>query len=759
MRATRTVPLAALTAVVAAVAAVLPAQDWAPVPGPLATRWAKDVRPERVWPEYPRPQLMRDEWLNLNGLWRLHVGKAAAGPPAAAEQYEHAILVPFPIESSLSGVARAVAADERVWYRRAFDVPEAWIGRRVRLHFGAVDFAAEVFVDGRQVGEHRGGYDPFWFEIAHALRARGPHELVVGVRDPTDGGTQPRGKQVRRPEGIWYTASTGIWQTVWLEPLPAASIDRLALGSDGAGGHLTVRATGTALEGKRVRARVLVAGAVAAASEGEAGAPLVVAIRDPRPWSPDDPFLYDVEAELVQAGRVLDRVRSYAGLRTIAVGPDDAGVPRLLLNGAPLFQHGLLDQGFWPDGLYTAPSDEALRFDLEVAKRLGFNALRKHVKVEPQRWYWWCDRLGLLVWQDMPSGDRSIGARDQDLERAPESARQFELELGRLVDALESHPCVAVWVPFNEGWGQFDTARIAGWLAQRDPSRPVDSASGWTDRGAGQVHDVHAYPGPGMPALESARAAVLGEYGGLGLPLPGHTWVERGGWGYRSLDSSAALTDAYVALARRLRPLLGQGLAAAVYTQLSDVETEVNGLLTYDRAVLKVDAERVRAANLDLYRPPPSVRTLAPTAREARSIWRYTMAPPPVGWKAPGFDDVAWPEGAGGFGTEGTPGAVVGTEWSGPAIWLRRTFDLPDDVAADSVHLCVHHDEDAEVFVNGTEIAALAGYTTDYVLEPLGVEARVALRPGQNTLAVHCRQTTGGQFIDAGLVEVIERRQ
>jgi hypothetical protein len=590
---------------------------WQPAPGPLLTRWARDVSPDRVHPEYPRPQMVRKRWQNLNGLWDYAItARDAARPTEWAGQ----ILVPFPIESALSGVMKRVSENERLWYRRAFKLPAAWKDQRVLLHFGAVDWQATVWVNGREVGQHTGGYDAFGFDITDALQPSGEQEIVVAVWDPTDASWQPRGKQVRQPGGIWYTPTTGIWQTVWLEPVAPTHIESVKITPDldasavtvqtgirsASGGEVTVQVE--VLEGKKV---VQSARLQTASTPGVPVAPRVtLKLPAAKPWSPDSPFLYGLRLTLLANGRPADAVESYFGLRKIAVARDAQGINRLFLNNQPLFQFGPLDQGFWPDGLYTAPTDEALRYDIEMTKKLGFNMCRKHVKIEPARWYYWADKLGLLVWQDMPSGDRYIGSRDPDITRSPESAANFERELRAMVDGLYNHPSIVMWVPYNEGWGQWDTCRIVDLIKSWDPTRLVNNASGWTDRRCGDVHDLHSYPGPAVPPLEDRRAAVLGEFGGLGLPVKGHTWQDEKNWGYRSFNSAEELTDAYVNLIRRLHALTGdQGLAAAVYTQTTDVEVEVNGLMTYDRALVKMDPATITAVNRSVYTPPPPRRS------------------------------------------------------------------------------------------------------------------------------------------------------
>ena len=725
--------------------------EWKPAKGPLLTRWAKDVQPDKVHPEYPRPQMVRSDWLNLNGLWDYAIRPRGEGRPEKFSP-DGQILVPFPVESALSGVMKAVGPDKKLWYRRTFTVPEKWAkaGGGVLLHFGAVDWETQVWVNGSKVGEHRGGYDPFTFDIAGLLKKGGPQEIVVAVWDPSDAGPQPRGKQVRKPGGIWYTPTTGIWQTVWLEPVPKVYIRSLKIvpDIDNKLARITVSAAGNGSE-------VLVRSGDWKA-EGKSGEEIRLKIPSPRLWTPNDPWLMPLEIDLRAGGKKTDSVRSYVGMRKVSLGKDKKGITRILLNNKPLFQYGPLDQGFWPDGLYTAPTDAALRYDIEMTKKLGCNLARKHVKVEPARWYYWCDKLGLLVWQDMPSGDAHVAPGKGEIKRSPESAAIYERELKALIDNLHNHPCIVAWVPFNEGWGQYDTKRIAEAVKKQDPTRLVICASGWNDvAGAGDVHDIHVYPGPAMPPPEPKRAVVLGEFGGLGLPLRGHTWQDEKNWGYKSFKTSAELTEGYLQLVAALRPLIGRGLSAAVYTQTTDVEVEVNGLMTYDRALVKMDANKVAAANRKLYLPPPVVQTVLPTSRKEPQEWRYTTRKPAKGWQTAGFEDSSWKKGPGGFGTRGTPGAVVRTTWNTPDIWLRRTFELPARGQAGLLWQ-LHHDEDVEVYLNGKLVLKRAGYVTDYVPVPLSEEALKTLRAGRNTLAVHCHQTKGGQYIDVGLVSLRE---
>jgi len=571
---------------------------WEPAKGPLMTRWAKEVKPSKVLPEYPRPQMAREKWENLNGLWDYAITAKDAPQPT---QWQGQILVPFALESALSGVMKRVSEKERLWYRRSVKIPGSWKGQRVLLHFGAVDWESVVWVNGKEVGTHRGGYDAFSYDITDALKPAGDQEIVVAVWDPTDAGFQPRGKQVRNPHGIWYTPVSGIWQTAWLEPVPATHISRLRITPDvdQQKVRITVEVAGNP-GGLNITVEVKEGRKSLAVKSGAPGQEIAVPIANPKLWSPDTPFLYDLE---VMLGKNQDRVSSYFGMRKIALGKDEKGILRLMLNNQPLFQFGPLDQGFWPDGLYTAPTDEALRYDIEMTKKLGFNMARKHVKVEPARWYYWCDKLGLLVWQDLPSGN--CGDQKTDKRRSDEAAANYENELRRMVEGFYHHPSIVMWVPFNEGWGQHETPRYAALVKQWDPTRLVNEASGWTDRGSGDVKDIHSYPGPAVPKLEEKRAVVLGEFGGLGLPVQGHTWQEEKNWGYRSYNSSEDLTTAYLGLIKKLRPMTGdQGLCAAVYTQTTDVEVEVNGLMTYDRAVVKMDEAAITAANKTVYTPP-----------------------------------------------------------------------------------------------------------------------------------------------------------
>jgi hypothetical protein len=566
--------------------AALSGSGYQPADGPLFTRWSAQVSPTNSLPEYPRPQLARTQWLSLNGMWEFQQAQAGEGPPVGRALAED-ILVPFPIESALSGVMRHI---DRAWYRRVFETPLIWAGQRVLLHFGAVDWEASVFVNGQPLGIHQGGYDSFNFDITDVLRPVGPQEIVVGVFDPTDSGEQPRGKQVHEPGDIWYTASTGIWQTVWLEPVPATRVEGLRITPDVDRGsvHVEVDVSGAAPAWAQVQ--VTAGGRAVAVQSGSTGGVFFLPIPNAILWSPGNPHLYDLEVKLLGNGAVIDKVSSYFGMRKISTAPV-GGVPRVHLNGQPLFQVGALDQGYWPDGLYTAPADEALRYDVETARALGFNLIRKHMKVEPARWYYWADRLGMLVWQDMPMGNNW-----SEWGRA-----HYRDELGRMLAQLHNHPSVITWVLFNERWGEFDVANMAATVKSLDPTRLVIGASGYADQGVGDAISFHSYERVEFPAVGNGGARVLAEWGGLGWPLSAHLWAtDNLRWSeptyLESESSAAALLARYTEYAYQIRALRDNvGLSAAVYSQLTDVERETTGWITYDRAVTKAAPEQVRA--------------------------------------------------------------------------------------------------------------------------------------------------------------------
>ncbi|WP_462353141.1 glycoside hydrolase family 2 protein [Alistipes timonensis] len=583
-----------------------PAQAWQPAGDKIKTAWADKVDPACPLPEYPRPTLVRPAWQNLNGHWNYAIRPADAPQP---ELFDGKILVPYPVESSLSGVQRRLAENEVLWYERRFTVPAEWRQGALLLHFGAVDWEADVYLNGIRVGGHKGGYTAFSIDIAPYL-TRGEQTLAVRVADPTDRGTQPRGKQVTEARTIWYTPVTGIWQTVWLEPVPESRIASLRTTPDIDTKSLTVEAAIVgARRGDIVEITLRDNGRTVAEARAAAGEPLRLTLPEMKLWTPDTPMLYDLETTLLRGGKSVDRVGSYAAMRKNSVVRGKEGFLRLALNDRECFQFGPLDQGWWPDGLYTAPTDEALAYDIIKTKDLGFNMIRKHVKVEPERWYWHCDRLGILVWQDMPNGGPSPEWQNNryfdgtEAKRTAESEAQFRKEWKEIVDQLYNHPSVAMWVPFNEAWGQFRTEEIARWTKDYDPTRIVNAASGgnfYPD--AGEVLDIHSYPHPRFFLFDIGRVNVIGEYGGIGLPLEGHLWQPDQNWGYVRFKNAGEVTDEYVRYAEMLERLIPTGCSGAVYTQTTDVEIEVNGLMTYDRKRMKVDERRLHEVNQRLCR-------------------------------------------------------------------------------------------------------------------------------------------------------------
>ena len=592
----------------------LQAQDsWKIVSGKILTPWAQQVDPKNPLPEHPRPQLVRKNWQNLNGLWNYQIQNGKMGEMPAMDGGK--ILVPYPVESALSGVGKTVGKDSTLWYERKFEVDKNLRGKRLLLHFGAVDWLAQVWVNGKLAGSHEGGYDPFTFDITPFLKKGKEQQIVVAAWDPTDEGPQPRGKQVRNPEGIWYTPVTGIWQTVWLEAVPESYIASTRHTVDAAQNTLHVHADIVgAKAGDQLRIIASHDGKQAAATTVQAGETAQLSIPDAIFWSPDNPHLYDLKLEIVRKGKVVDEADSYFAFRTIEMKKDRQGIQRMLLNGRFVFQYGPLDQGWWPDGLYTAPTDEALLYDVQETKDMGFNMIRKHVKVEPARWYYHCDRLGLLVWQDMPSGDLGgnrwdmrpgiISGKNHDKERTPQSEAIFKKEWKAIMDALYNFPSIVVWVPFNEAWGQFNTEEVTNWTVNYDTTRLVNSASGGNFTPAGHILDIHNYPDAVMPRPDlfgGHQILVLGEFGGLGLPVEGHTWQDKNNWGYQSFKNPQELTNRYKGLITDLNRLIPLGLSAAVYTQTTDVEIETNGLMTYDRQVNKIGEDTLRETHRQLY--------------------------------------------------------------------------------------------------------------------------------------------------------------
>lgn len=578
-------------------------------PAAMKTVWGAEVTADNAWREYPRPQLVRSEWQNLNGLWDYSIKPKGQNSPGS---FDGKILVPFCVESLLSGVGKMVKPDQELWYKTSFSIPTDWRKKKILLHFDAVDWETNVWINGKKAGSHTGGSDPFTIDISNFVK-KGQQEMVVSVWDPTDTGTQPRGKQVLEPKGIWYTPVTGIWQTVWLEPVEKTFIKSVVPEANIDEGKVVVKNIVYGSTGNEsLSVKVIKDGKVLSTTTGSPNKDISIALPDAELWTPNHPGLYHLEIQLNSRGKALDKVKTYFAMRKTSVGKDELGFQRLLLNNKPVFQYGTLDQGWWPDGLLTPPSDKAMRSDIDMLKDMGFNMLRKHIKVEPSRYYYYADSIGLLIWQDMPSGFNSSEMATQyvkpdakeDWSRPQESAKEFEKEWKSIMDHLRFFPSIVVWVPFNEGWGQYETKRIVEWTQKNDPSRVVNGVSGWTDRNVGAINDAHHYPGPGMePAVQNpGRVIVLGEFGGLGLPTENHLWNPgMRNWGYRTYQSSDVLIKEYAQLMYNMYPMVGRGLSAAVYTQTSDVEGEVNGLVTYDRKKIKMDPALMRILHQPLY--------------------------------------------------------------------------------------------------------------------------------------------------------------
>lgn len=578
--------------------------QWKPAGDKIKTPWAEKIDVNNVLPEYPRPIMERSDWSNLNGLWNYAV--LPLGQPAPTS-FDGKILVPFAIESSLSGVGQTLGAEKELWYQREFTIPSGWKGKKILLHFGAVDWKTEVWVNNIKVGTHTGGFTPFALDITEALN-KSKNNLIVKVWDPTDKGPQPRGKQVSKPQGIWYTPVSGIWQTVWMEPVPEHYITNIKTTPDIDTNKIRVEVeTDGNKHSDKFEVKVFDGEHLVAMGTSINGLSVEVSMpADAKRWSPDNPFLYQMEISLSSAGKQIDRVKSYTAMRKYSTQRDEHGIVRLQLNNNDLFQFGPLDQGWWPDGLYTAPTDEALYYDIQKTKDLGFNMIRKHIKVEPARWYTYCDQIGLIVWQDMPNGDKNPEWQNRkyfegtELTRSIESERTYRKEWKEIIDCLYSYPCIGVWVPFNEAWGQFKTCEIAEWTKQYDPTRLVNPASGGNHYTCGDMLDLHNYPEPKMYMYDAQRTTVLGEYGGIGIALKDHLWEPNRNWGYVQFNTSEEATAEYLKYAKMLKTMIARGFSAAVYTQTTDVEVEVNGLITYDRKVIKLNESVLKKINSEI---------------------------------------------------------------------------------------------------------------------------------------------------------------
>jgi beta-galactosidase/beta-glucuronidase len=584
---------------------------WHVLKNRIITPWAEKVDPKAPLPEYPRPQMVRGNWQNLNGLWNYTIVPKAERPPSA---YQGKILVPFAVESALSGVGKTVGKDSTLWYKTSVILDKGLKGKDVLLHFGAADWRTEVFVNGKSAGTHEGGFDPFSFNITPYLKG-GKQDITISVWDPTDEGPQPRGKQVKKPEGIWYTPVTGIWQTVWLEGVAKTHIEATKQTPDIDDKTLTLSAeVANSQPGDKIRITALDGKTVVDEKTVDANATAVLNIRSPKLWSTTSPFLYDLKVAVIRNNKAVDEVNSYFAMRKISLAPDANGIQRMMLNDKFVFQYGPLDQGWWPDGLYTPPTEEAMVYDIDQLKAMGFNMIRKHIKIEPARYYTYCDKMGVLLWQDMPSGDLGNGwenrpgvlDRGTDQPRTAASEGYYRKEWAAIMKALHNYPSIVVWTPFNEAWGQFKTVEITEWTMKNDPSRLINSASGGNFYTTGHIVDLHNYPNPAMPSPDifgKTRALVLGEFGGLGWPVDGHNWQSNKNWGYQNFKNGEDVFKKYVTFTNRLQELIKLGLSAAVYTQTTDVEGEVNGFITYDRKFIKMPVDKLYRENTRLYNP------------------------------------------------------------------------------------------------------------------------------------------------------------
>ena len=737
---------------------------WQQVPG-MKTPWGERVTPENAWREYPRPQMVRPNWTNLNGLWQYAVTKNAPGRP---EKWDGKILVPFVIESSLSGVGRLIEPNETLWYKRSFDA-DVMPGDRLLLHFEQADFRAMVYVNGHELCiPHEGGQMPFSYDVTDYVK-RGANELVVAIWDPTASFIGSFGKQSFKPRGCFYTRSTGIGGTVWLETVPAVHIANYKVTPDSDRGIVCFKFDVAGGGFTKPEVNVTVAGKTTRTKDGVAVVKMPAGFKL---WSPESPALYDFAATCGD-----DTVKGYFGMRKIEIAKDANGVLRIFFNNKPRFLIGTLDQGWWPDGLLTPPSDEAMAFDIKKLKEMGYDMMRKHIKVEPRRYYYLCDKLGIMVMQDMPSG---AGDKTQRYGF-------YRRELKEMIDHLYNVPSIVSWIPYNESWGQpgeFLTHATLTWTQKYDPSRIVDGPSGWNDYEGGKANgkttshkpagveeaadlvDRHDYGRrPGMFAVNSRRASFLGEFGGIGCRVDGHLWTDKA-WGYGGTGKDTdrkAVQDKFVSLMDHVAGLAMNGLSGSVYTQTTDVEGEINGLITYDRKVVKFDESalaeahgRVRTA-FSVGITPRTSKVFAKRLDPNVNAWAWTTTAPAVGWEKPGFDDSAWARSAGGFGSafiqKDHPHAKCATKWETPEIWLRRHFTYTKPMGKIlQATIDMFHDEDVDVYLNGELILSVKGYNTDWTSFSVPPEKFAeAVKEGDNVIAVNVIQTVGGQFIDLGL--------
>ena len=744
------------------------AQNWAPVPGQIMTNWANDVTPENVWKEYPRPQMVRTDWLNLNGLWDFEITERDTNKIAI--NYARKILVPFCVESALSGIKETITGKQQMIYRRFFSIPSHWNQKHLILHFEAVDYETKVWVDGKYVGMHKGGYDHFQFDIAGFLNKDEKHEIKLVVWDPTNEGSQPIGKQALPAirNRTKYTATSGIWQTVWLEPTNEVAIESIKIipNIDNGTISLQTKVVG-ATQGARIKIQAFDQGKEIASSIAAIGEPVSLQLNQPKLWSPTNPFLYDLKLSLINDGKVVDEVSSYFGMRKISMGRDQEGYMRILLNNEIIYQLGPLDQGYWPDGILTPASDQALRYDIAYLKKIGANMDRMHMKVQPERWYYHCDQLGILVWQDMVSPTKFIDTKSNL------NPSDFELEHNITVDQLYNHPSIIQWVLFNESWGQYDTERLTAALKAKDPTRLVINASGWHDKKVGDIRDFHDYtihPAVALVNKNDDRAMVLGEAGGIDLLIPGHLWTPdlKGGTKIKtdwSIDfkkgivkSSDELIEKYKILLDDLFQLKKYGLNAVVYTQTSDVEDEISGWMTYDRKVSKLPETTFAALHEQFFKPTMTGKFILPLSINEPQQWNYSFTAPSNDWiKNLMLSD--FKTGMAPFGIESNNVHKVNTPWNTNSLFLNKEFTLSSVPSKLSLIAC--NTGITEVYINGAYVMQFNNFLKNdpevKISETiLSNEAMKLLKVGVNQLSLKFNFPSVGKpvyYYDFGIKE------
>lgn len=725
---------------------------YTPVKTHIMTTWGENMTPDSAWQNYPRPNLVRSDWQNLNGLWKFAVTKINEEMPKD-DAWQQDILVPFAPESALSGVGRLTEPDETLWYKRTFNVPEVKEGLRYFLNFEAVDWRCQVFVNGKEAtaAPHIGGNVPFAVEVTDLVQA-GENTLVVTAWDPSNSYGQPTGKQSLSPQGCFYTRVSGIYGSVWMETTPKGYITGYNVESDIDKGEVkvTVSCAGD-LAGAKVTAEVsfggekVAGGEVADWSKGQ-----TFAIPEPKLWDIGEGNLYDITLKL-ETTFGTDEVKGYFGMRKIEFKKDELGVQRIYLNNKKIFMQGTLDQGWWPDGLLTPPSDEAMQYDIDILKEHGYNFMRKHIKIEPRRYYYLSDKAGFPIWQDMVSGG----------QKPEEKYHIYRAELVEMIKDLRNFPSIVVWIAYNEGWGQPDkekSTETTRWLKQIDTTRLISETSGWTDHNCGDMKDHHQYPSPLPTPANDDRLTICGEFGGLGLFIDGHLWNPESKWGYRSDSNVEDSLKRYEEIMNNLARCAHESFAGSVYTQTTDVETEANGLVTYDRKVVKYPTDKMRALHKKVEKIALSVKPMTrkcfvPKGTEEKIVWRYIFEKPQGEWTAPAFDDSLWSLGEGGFGNKVIVrdlGAKPKTEWDTEEIYLRRVFILKE-VPDENIEMDIFYDEDPEVYVNGVQIFKDKGYTQGYNRVLIRKEdVKKAFKKGENVIAVGCKNNLGGAMIDLG---------